>query len=277
MKTVSKWTELALNSLQALGETLMGAIPNILGALILLLLGWLLAKGAAKLTQRLLKKTNIDRWTEKLSGSEAFQKNKIKIDTAKVISGFVYWLIILVFFITASDTLGWKSVSKEIGTLVRYLPQLLSAIVIFVIGMYIANFVRQALLATFTSLGVTGSKLLSDLAFYVILILLSVTAMNQAGINTQILTNNISIILGSVLFAFALAFGLGAKDLLHNMLSGLYSRRSFDVGDRIRIDGNEGVIESIDNVHVVLGTDKGKLVIPAGEFVKKNVEILSKS
>jgi len=274
MNSISHWTELVIASLKAMGENLMGALPNILGAIILLIMGWVIAKVVSKVIARLLKGPRVEKWTQKINGSESMQENGMSIAPAKVISQFVYWLILLVFFITASDTLGWQSVSTEVGGLLRYLPKLLSAIIIFVIGMYIANFIKQAILATFISLGVSGAKLISTIAFYVIIVILTVTAMNQAGIDTEILTHNITLILGSVLFAFALAFGLGARDILQNILSGLYSRKSFNPGEKVRLEGIEGVIEAIDSVNVTLKTSEGKIVIPAKDFISSKVEII---
>lgn len=275
MNTVTNWTELVLSSLTVMGQTLMRAIPNLFGALLLLVVGWVIAKVLSKLVARLLRGAKIDRWTQKLNGSEAMKENGIVINTSKVVSTFIYWLVMLAFFITASDTLGWQSVSQEVAGLMRYLPKLLSAIVIFVIGMYIANFIKKAVLATFLSLGVSGAKMISTMTFYIIIVVLTITALNQAGIRTEIMTQNITLMLGSVLFAFALAFGLGSRELLQNILSSFYSRRSFHIGEKVRIEGIEGTIIAIDSVNVSLKTEEGKIVIPASNFLASKVEVLS--
>lgn len=275
MNTVTNWTDLALSSLSAMGQTLMSVIPKVLGAIFLLGLGWIIAKAISKLVARILRGAKIDRWTKKLNGSETMREHGIVINTSKVVSTFIYWLVMLAFFITASDTLGWQAVSQEVAELMRYLPKLLSAVVIFVIGMYIANFIKQAVLATFISLGLSGAKMISSMAFYVIIVVLTITALNQAGIRTEIMTQNITLILGSVLLSFALAFGLGSRELLQNILSGFYSRRSFHIGERVRIDGVEGVISAMDSVNVSLKTPDGKVVIPASTFLASKVEVIA--
>jgi small-conductance mechanosensitive channel len=274
MNSVTNYSELTIASLRAMGEKTMGVLPNIIGAFILILIGWLVAKGISWAVKRVLTSIGLNRWTAKLNNSEFFSENEVKFDAVKVISQFAYWIVILLFVITASETLGWSAVSHEIGGLIRYIPKLISAIIILVIGLYIASVIRKAIHATFSSVGISGAKGISTMAFYIIAIFLSITALNQAGIDTSVITNNITIILGSVLFAFAIAFGLGSKELLQNMLSGMYSRRTFHVGQKIKMDDIIGIIDTMDSLNITIQTQSGRVVIPAQQFLNSRVEIL---
>ena len=104
--------------------------------------------------------------------------------------------------------------------------------------------------------------------------IVSVTALNQAGVNTDLITSNLSLILGSVLAAFTISFGLGSRDIINRLLFGYYSRKNLQIGQRIRINEIEGVIESIDNICMVLITSEEKIVYPIKDIVDNQIKIL---
>ncbi len=103
-------------------------------------------------------------------------------------------------------------VSQEISNLLRYLPDYLAHSTIYDWYLY-CNFVRKAIIGTFESFDLGNAKIIGNLVFYLIAILVTITALNQAGIDTDIITNNVTIILGAFLLAIALAFGFGLKKL----------------------------------------------------------------
>lgn len=275
MKTIPEMTEVFFSSLSAMGEKIMGFLPNLVGAILVIIIGWLIARFIAYLVSKVLKFAKLDRWNDAMNQSELIIKSELILDPIKIISRFVFWIVMLGVLIVSFEIMGWEAVTNEIGILVVYLPKLLIAIVIFIIGMYIANLVKELLKTTLLSLNVDGAKTISLVAFYIIVILITVTALNQAGIDTQIISNNLTLILGSVLLAFAISFGLGSVDVIKNMLSGLYGKNNFKVGQKVKIEGETGEIVSIDRVSVSIKTSKGLLVIPAKDFYGSKVEVLS--
>ena len=202
METITNWKDLTFNSLNEMGINIMQAVPNILGAILILIIGWLLTKIVIFTLKKVLKFSKIDKLTEVVNEKNLFGKADIKFNISTVILGFVKWILFLVFLIIASDIMDWKIVSVEIGNLLRYLPKLFSAIALFMVGIYIANFVKKAIKGVFDSFDLTGAKAISSLVFYVIAIIITITALNQAGIDTQIITNNLTIILGAFLFYY---------------------------------------------------------------------------
>ena len=143
MDTITIWKDLTYNSLNEMGINIMTAIPNILGAIVVLILGWLITKIVIFVLKKILNFSKIDRLTEIINDRNIFGKADIKFNTSAVILGFVKWIMFLVFLIIASDIMNWKIVSVEIGNLLRYLPKLFSAIALFMVGLYIANFVKK--------------------------------------------------------------------------------------------------------------------------------------
>ncbi|PWL37480.1 hypothetical protein DKG77_16010 [Flagellimonas aquimarina] len=276
METINEWKNLTFDSLAAMGRDVALALPKIIGALIILLIGWLVTKIVLFVLGKVLKLAKMDTLSDKINEMDLFGKGDFKIDIIKVILGFVKWLLLLVFLIVAADILSWEIISTEIGNLLRYLPRLFSALALMMIGLYIGNFIKTTVKKLFDSLEFGGSNLVSNMLFYIIVIFISITALNQAGIDTTIITNNITLILGSFLLAFAIGLGLGSRDIITDLLRSFYTRRTYAVGDKVVIGKNEGTIEAIENNTLTLVTKTGKFVIPIKDVVSKKVEIKTK-
>lgn len=275
METINNWKNIAFDSLSAMGKEVAQVFPKIIGATVIMLLGWLVIKIVMFLLGRILRLAKVNLLNDKINGMGMTSKGDFKIDVVKIILGFVKWLLILVFLIVAADILNWQIISVEIGNLLHYLPRFFSALALLMIGFYIGNFVKNTVKRLFDSLEFGGSNLVSNLLFYVIVIFMSVTALNQAGVDTTIITNNITLIMGSFLLSFALGVGLGSREIITDLLRSFYTRKTYAVGDRIVIGEDEGTIESIDNNSLTLVTYKGKFVIPIKDVVSQKVEILS--
>ncbi len=274
MGKVSKWQNIVTSSASQFFHELMNALPNILGALLLLLIGWLLARVAMYATRRVMQARVLQQFTTRLNKFPLFQRQGVNLDSTAIISRFVHWVILLFFLVAASETLGWTAVSRTIGNLIGYLPALLSAIIILIIGLYIAQLVRSFIRTTLESLELGSARLLSGLAYYTIATIVVLTAMDQAGVDTGIITSNLILIIGSVMAAFAISFALASKDILQNILATFYSRQNFKVGDRIKIEALEGEIIKMDSVSVVIRTGNSEVVLPSYTLISQKIEKL---
>lgn len=273
METINNWKDLTVDSLSQMGKNVASVIPNVIGAILVLILGWIITKIVIVILKRVLKLTKVDRITELINEKDLFGTTDIKFNVSGVITGFVKWILYLVFLIVASDIMDWRIVSVEIGNLLRYLPKLFSAIALLMIGLYIANFLKKAIFGLFESFDLAGSKLVSNLVFYVIAVIIVITALNQAGIDTSVITNNVTIILAAFLAAIAIGFGLGSKDVIADLLRSFYTRRNFEVGQKIHLNNLTGTIESIDNITITLRTAKGKTVLPIKDITQNQIDI----
>ncbi|WP_027395077.1 mechanosensitive ion channel family protein [Aquimarina latercula] len=276
METINEWKDLTFQSLTAMGEKIMSTLPNILGAIIILIIGWLITKLVVFLLKKVLKFARLDKLTEKVNDMNLFGKTDIKFKVTNAIVVFVKWIMFLVFLIIAADIMKWDIVSKEIGNLLRYLPRLFSAIALFMVGIYIAKFVKKAIHGFYKSFDLGGAKIISSLVFYIIAIIITITALNQAGIDTTVVTNNVTIILGAFLLAISIAFGLGSREIIGDLLRSFYTRKNYEVGDTIKLGEIEGTIESIDNICVTLDTSKEKIILPIKDVVENKVTVIKK-
>lgn len=257
----------------SIGQQIITVIPGILGAAGLMLVGWLLAKVASNAIIRILQRIGIKKLNERLKTIDIFAN--LDIDLAAVIGRVLYWAVILIFMTAASEAAGLTTISQGIGRLVGYIPQLLSAAAFFIAGMFIANGIKSFIEAAVTSMGIPTGRIISVFIFYFMVIMISITALNQAGLDTQIITQNVTIAAAAIFFAFTLAYGFASRDILANLLASFYSRDKFSIGQTILIDDVEGVISKMDSTSVTLDIQNGRQVIlPLQKLLNSKVEII---
>jgi len=270
---MEKYKEVLSESLSNMLSNVVQLLPQIVIGILGLITAWLLLKIILFVLKRVLKAAKIDALSTKVTEARLLGDNEVKIDLLKIALTTVKILLILFFTIVIADVIGLTAISEGIMSVLGYLPTLVSALLIFAGGFYLATAVKKAVLALFESMGIGGSKVISQILFYMITFFVSITALNQAGINTDIITSNFTIILGAFLFAIALGFGLGSKDIFADVLKMFYTRKNYMIGDEISIGDLEGTIEAIDNITMTLKTKKGKVVIPIDEVVSNRVLI----
>ncbi len=196
----SFWTELAR------------FVPQLLAALVLLFIGWLLAKLARTGIMRLLKLLNFDRVTER-SGLESFLKQaELDVSVASVLGNLVYWLIILVMIVTVANSLGLHMVADLFNKVVLYIPNVIVAILVLVFGTILARFINRIVFAWLKNVGFSGALTVSTFSEYAMMIFVFFIALEQLQIASELITAAFAIAFGAVGLAFAIAFGLGAKD-----------------------------------------------------------------
>ncbi|OAD45835.1 hypothetical protein LPB303_05990 [Polaribacter atrinae] len=268
-------SDMDFSFLQTLWNNFTDFLPQLLKGIGFLLIGWLLIKFLLYIIKKALGFTKIDSLLQKLHVDEIFGESSLKIQPTSIIITAIKWVLILLFIIVGSELLGLRMISEQLSSLIAYLPKLISALIIFAIGLYVANMVKKALFSMFKSLELTGGNLVGAIAFYLIAIIVTVTALNQAGVNTDLITSNLSIILGAILASFTIAFGLGSRDVIKRLLFGYYTRKNIQSGDKVIVNGIEGVVDVIDNICIILITKEGKVILPIKYIVDNQVEVIS--
>mgnify|MGYP000247625203 CR=1 FL=1 len=170
MDKLVEWKDLAYETLSPALGNIAAAIPNILGAIGVLIIGWLVRKAVRFTLKKFFKLAKVDKLSDKINDAKLLGEGNLKIDIEKIILGFVKWLLLLVFVIIAADMVKLTIISKEIANLLRYLPVLLSALVIMVVGLYVASMLRSTLLKVLKSMTFGGSKVVSSIVYYVLAI-----------------------------------------------------------------------------------------------------------
>ncbi|MGB0423326.1 MAG: hypothetical protein ACPGED_03340, partial [Flavobacteriales bacterium] len=125
------------------------------------------------------------------------------------------------------------------------------------------------------SIGVSGAKAISNIVFYVLMVFVAVTALNQAGIDTGIVTSNLTLIIGSILLAFAISYGFASRSIVTNMLSSYYGKGKYHEGQKLQIGDVVGDVVKIDSLSITLKTNKGLEVLPSKLLIEEHITILS--
>lgn len=273
MDKVSEFSEIAMKSLSNIWLEITNIFPNIVGALIVVIIGWIVTKLIVKIIKKALKLAKADKLDDKLNDIEIIEGKKLNFDTIKVVSKLVKYLMYIIILVTASDIMGLDIITEQISELLSYLPQLFAALIIFILGLLFANFVKNGLKSLFESMDLSGGKMISQVVFFLILTFISITALNQAGINTEIITNNINMIIAAFLLAFAIAVGLGAKNVVNKLMNTFYARKTFEVGQKIIFKDKNYTIDEVKSISVVLKNEQGRLIVPIIELTENQVQL----
>lgn len=199
-------------SLATFWTQLASFVPQLIAALLLLFIGWILAKVARTGVRRLLTALKFDKITEK-SGLEAFMQHaELELSLAGVIGNLVYWLIILVMIVTVANSLGLQMVADLFNKVVLYIPNVIVAILVLVFGTILARFINRMVFAWLNNVEFEGALTVSTFSEYAMMIFVFFIAMEQLQIANELLTAAFIIAFGAVGLAFAIAFGMGARD-----------------------------------------------------------------
>ncbi|MDZ4679340.1 MAG: mechanosensitive ion channel [Saprospiraceae bacterium] len=267
-KVQSIWEIIAEQSKQ-----LAAIVPNLAGALAVILIGWLVAKLVAKGVKRILQKSKVDKLADKLNDIDLFSKANFKIVPSTLLSKLLYYLIMFIVFIAATDVLGMQSVSDLMTNLLAYMPHLLSAFFVFIVGVLVADFIKNIVFTTCNSLAIPAAGLISNIVFYFLFLNVTMIALTQAKINTDFIQDNLSIILGGVVLAFAIGYGFASRNIVASFLSSFYNKDKVRPGDIIGIGGIKGKVLEMDNTSIILQTKDRKVVVPLSKLDSETFEI----
>jgi hypothetical protein len=250
------------NTLSKLIEQSSTFISNFISAILILGIGWLIAKGVAFVLKSFFSKIGLDKLGEKIQDMELLRKYDLDFKLSHVISMVVYVLIMLFLSVSAADTLGVPAISNMFLMLVNFIPKLIVAIIMTLLGLFISDLARKFVETLCKSFNIASGKLISMAVFFFLGFISIILALGQAGINTKLLESSFNIIIAALALAFSIGYGLASKDILINILSSIYSRKKFREGDLVEIQGVKGTIIIIDNTNLILESDGVRTSFP---------------
>ncbi|MDP2029200.1 MAG: hypothetical protein Q8K12_06165 [Thiobacillus sp.] len=204
--------DMFVTSLTTFWTQLASFVPQLLAALVLLFVGWLLANLAKTGVMKLLDVLKFDSLAEK-TGIEAFLKQgNLDVSLSRLLGRLTYWVIIFVVMVTVANSLGLHMVAELFNKIVLYIPNIIVAILVLVFGVLVARFINRMVFAYLNNIGVQGALTISTLSEYGVIIFVVFVALEQLAIGTTLLTAAFQIGFGAIGLAFALAFGLGGRE-----------------------------------------------------------------
>ena len=255
------WLEGFRTAVQNLGAVL----PVILGAAALILAGWLLGRLLAWLARRgtggLL--AGLGRRPE-LHG--AIESSGAGTQIPGLVAGFVFWVVFLFFVATAMETLGLPVVTASLSRVAYYLPNVLAALVVVFVGLIAAKLLGSAVARATSSTGMALGPVIGATVRGTVILVAVVVAIEQIGIEADLLVVIVSVVVGTVLAGAGLAFGLGARTAVSNIIASHYVAQAYRVGQTVRVAGVEGRIIETTPTAVFVASADGRVMIPARTF-----------
>ncbi len=187
-------------------------LPRLLIAVLVVIGGWLVAKVVRFAVTRALRAINFHVLTERAGLDSFLRQGGVTGDTTTIFGWLVYWLVILAAFLIAFNGLGLTYITDLLGRVVWFVPNVFVALLVIAFGSYFARFVGETVTAYCRNIKLQDAALLGKLAQYAIMIFVILIALDQINVGGDIVRQSFLVILGGVVFAFALAFGLGGKD-----------------------------------------------------------------
>jgi len=226
MLAVIEWGNLIVVPVREMLTKIMAYLPVLLGALIILIVGWIVAKAIRRIVDWLLKTVRFDMMADKAGISEVLRKGNLKTNAREVVSGLVYWLIMIMVLVMVVNALGLPKASDILASLFAYIPNVIGALFVLVVAMFLANFVSGIVRTAAGNANLPKPELLAGISQWAIIIFAVTISLGELGIGTLLVTTTFNIILGGIVLALALAFGLGGKDAAARYLEELRQKRS---------------------------------------------------
>lgn len=265
------WSEIITGALTEMFNRVAAFLPHLVGALILLLIGWLLAWLSQLVTRRALARLGFDHLSERAGVADALDRAGIKTPASHLVGRIIYWLLLLTFLMVAVESLGLTSAATALHALVAYLPHVLGAAIVFIGGALLGQFIGKGVQALAAGSGVEFHVALGRAVQYIVLAIASILAVDQLGLNTNLLNDVLGNLLTVAGAGLALAFALGSRDAVRNLLAGFYAKELFEIGQTVEVDGHRGTLEVIGPLKAVIAATEGSVTMPNSALMDKCV------
>ncbi len=210
---MSSWQVVLLEPARAVLAQIGQFVVNILLVIIILIIGWVLSKIVRAVVTKGLRAIKLDDLSDRIELETLLEKGGIAYSLSELIGIVCYWLGILVTFMVAINAVGLTIAADLLNRIVLYIPNVISAVFILILGMFTAAILKNIVLTAANNAGLSQSKILSKVCEVVVVAFAIFVALEQLKIGIRITQLTLSIVLASLGLGLALAFGLGCKDL----------------------------------------------------------------
>ena len=207
------WNIVIMDSVREMLTRVWLFIPRLIVVLMILIVGWLIAKLIETVIVRVLKLIRLDTLSEKSGASNVLAKGGIKYTLSELLGVLVYWVIILIVIITTLNSLQWTVAAELLNKIVAYIPNVIAAIFILVIGMFVSTMLAGIVRTAAGNAGIKQARLLGQITQVVVIGFAIVVSLEQLNIGRIIIASAVQIILAAIGLGMAIAFGLGCKEI----------------------------------------------------------------
>jgi len=267
-QTTGSFSDIIFNA----GNTLFGQVgdflPALLGAILLVILGLIIAKAVRGLIGKILDWTGLGNAADNSEIDTQLREVGLKNGLVGALKSFIYWIILLIFLIAAFEAVGLGMVVDTLSDLVAYLPNIIIAGIIAVLAVALARFVKRFILAALEKMQAGYARFVAIAAEILIIIFGLTMALSQLQIDISLITNNLTAIIIGAIALLVLSLGLGSRNLSANVLAGYYVRKAFKTGQKVNLAGHTGMIKEITTTAVILQSSEGDVVVPHDQIMR---------
>lgn len=273
MDTYELFRAALANAFSQLGAQLAEHAPKLLGAALLLLVGWLIARLLRGLAVKLMHVLELV--LHRLWRGPAGRASVLPSASVEMVGTILFWVVIVFFAAAAAHVLGLDAFSSWLQDLMAYLPTLVAGLLIILAGVLLSGFARDLTMAALAALPDSQRLQLGRIVQGAVLVTAVVMGADQIGIEITFLVVLAAVTTSAIIGGVALALSLGARTYVANLIGAHYLRHAFEPGQRVRIGATEGTILELTAVSVVLETEQGRANIPAKVYNEETIVLLS--
>jgi len=271
MEDASIWlTNIQTAGMELLSD-LIAALPGLVGAAVVLLIGWLVARALRATSIRL--SDGLNRLFETIMPTGRLATFRLSPRAAQMIGSVVYWLIIFFSITLAAEVADFDTFSSWLAVIFGYLPQIFGGTLIIFVGYLLGAAIRDLVATTLSSMGVAHGELIGATAQWVTFLTAGIVGIEQIGIDVSFLIVIVAIAMGSVMGGMALAFGLGARPLATNLMGAHYLQQQYSLGQIVAIGDHEGKVLEFTATGVVLETPDGRSMVPGDVYFTSKITL----
>ena len=258
-----------LEAFAGLGNSIASAIPKVCVGILLIILGLLVAKLLEVALRTMLIRARFDSLIEEAGVARALKRIGIRQQSSLFFPKLAYFLVIVLLARTASDALGLVAISSAIGDFFSYIPNIVAAVLLLILGTTVGQFAGQMVTQAVEGSGIDSAPALGKVVQALIVFIVAMMAMSQLKIETEMVRIVTSFVLGAAALALGLSFGLGTWGIVRNLVTGFYTRKLLAIGKPVEIAGQSGILTAITATHTVLNSDGQEILVANSTFLEQ--------
>jgi len=258
--TIDTSTNALVDSFNQAYQQFIVLAPRIVAMVVVVVMGYIIARLVAQAITKLSEKIGLQTAADRSGLGHSMRSVGIQPGVPYIVGTIVFWLLMCVFLMAGFNILGLQTVSDAMQGVVAYIPKLLVATVVVVIGLLVATFLRGVVATSADRVGLSYAEHLANACYYVLALLTIIAAFNQLDIEFPLLEKLILIAFGALAVGFGLSVGLGGREVMAGILAGYYVRQRLHAGDQVSVAGLEGTVREVGPVATILETEEDGLL-----------------
>jgi hypothetical protein len=262
-----RFTELLTTMYQSMVESLVNSVPKILTGVVLVIVALCIAKSIEWVLRVVFSRVGLDALVERVGIDKTLERIGLSQPLSRLLPRLAFFLLLFLFAQTAAEAMKLEPVSSAIGGFLGYLPNLVSAFLLVVLGSVAGQFAGRAVSRSARESGIDYSSALGNAVSMLILFIAGIMAIGQLKTDDEIIRIVTFCVLAGVALAFGLSFGLGTRDITRNIVAGFYARKILEPGSEIEIRGTRGILRAITPVQTIVEVEDERITVANSAFL----------